>query len=119
MTRTVAVGSAYDDMRRVYEVVLAAQEAGISAWAGVSGEEIDSATEGYRRRVWQIFWPRLGSLGLEVPGANPPGRKGEIPESCHIRGTGHIHSRKFRVRIGCTVSDRAGAENITKTAKNC
>lgn len=42
MTRTVAVGSASDEMRRVYDTVLAAQKAGISAAkAGMTGQELD------------------------------------------------------------------------------
>ncbi|MEA4992598.1 MAG: aminopeptidase P family protein [Oscillibacter sp.] len=44
MTRTVAVGSVSEEMRRVYETVLAAQRAGIAAAAaGVTGRAVDGA----------------------------------------------------------------------------
>ena len=44
MTRTVAVGFATDEMRRVYATVLQAQLAGIaSVRAGVTGKEVDAA----------------------------------------------------------------------------
>ena len=44
MTRTVAVGSATDEMRRVYQTVLDAQLAGIqTARAGVTGQAVDGA----------------------------------------------------------------------------
>lgn len=42
MTRTVAVGSVSEEMRRVYDTVLAAQRAGITAAkAGMTGQELD------------------------------------------------------------------------------
>lgn len=44
MTRTVAVGSADEEMHRVYETVLSAQRAGIAAArAGATGREVDGA----------------------------------------------------------------------------
>lgn len=44
MTRTVAVGFATEKMRKIYDVVLAAQAAGIAAAAaGIPGKAIDSA----------------------------------------------------------------------------
>ena len=44
MTRTVAVGSVTDEMRRVYDTVLAAQLAGIAAAkAGATGRAVDGA----------------------------------------------------------------------------
>ena len=44
MTRTVAVGSVSDEMRRVYETVLSAQLAGIdAARAGIIGKDMDTA----------------------------------------------------------------------------
>ena len=43
MTRTVVIGPATDDQRRIYETVLAAQLAGIAAVrAGVAGTEVDA-----------------------------------------------------------------------------
>ncbi|HHU22828.1 MAG TPA: aminopeptidase P family protein [Clostridiales bacterium] len=125
MTRTVAVGSACDDMRRVYEVVLAAQEAGISAArAGVSGEEIDSAARkvieeaGYGKYFGHGFGHSLGLEVHESPNA-APGAKREMPEGAVISAEPGIYiPGKFGVRIEDVLYlTERGAENITKTAK--
>jgi len=78
MTRTVAVGSVTDEMRRVYETVLAAQAAGIAAArAGVAGREIDAAGRAVIEAAGfgDYFGHSFGhSLGLEVhegPSASP------------------------------------------------
>ena len=43
MTRTVFVGEPSDEMRKIYEVVLLAQQTGIqNAYVGISGAELDS-----------------------------------------------------------------------------
>lgn len=70
MTRTVAVGSVSDEMKRVYETVLSAQNAAIDfIKAGVSGKEADKIARdiinaaGYEG----AFGHALGhSLGLEI-----------------------------------------------------
>ena len=44
MTRTVAVGFATEEMQKVYQTVLSAQQAGIAAArAGVTGRDVDAA----------------------------------------------------------------------------
>ena len=70
MTRTVVLGKASDEMRRIYGTVLEAQRLGIeAARPGVTGAEVDSAarsyidSQGYAGR----FGHSLGhSLGLEI-----------------------------------------------------
>lgn len=70
MTRTVAVGEPTEEMRKVYDTVLAAQLAGIAATrAGVAGRDIDAAA----RKVIEDagYGPYFGhgyghSLGIEI-----------------------------------------------------
>lgn len=70
MTRTVAVGGATEEMRRVYAVVLEAQLAGIAAArAGVPGSEIDAAARAVIEKAGygEYFGHSFGhSLGLEI-----------------------------------------------------
>ena len=70
MTRTVAVGYATDEMKKIYGIVLEAQKAGIAAAkAGVTGKSIDSAARkviedaGYGEYFGHSFGH---SLGLEI-----------------------------------------------------
>ena len=126
MTRTVALGYATDEMKKVYETVLQAQLAGIAATkAGVLGKEIDGAA----RRVIEAagygdyFGHGYGhSLGLEVhesPNCNP---KGEIQMAANVVSSaepGIYLPGKFGVRIEDVVIFTAdGCENITKSPKN-
>lgn len=126
MTRTVAVGFATEEMRKVYETVLAAQKAGIGITkAGVTGKEIDGAA---RQVITDAgYGPYFGhgyghGLGLEVH---------EMP-SCSVGCTtpmpvGTICSAepgiylpgKFGVRIeDVVIFTEDGCENITKSPKN-
>ena len=125
MTRTVAVGSVTGEMRRVYEVVLAAQEAGISAArAGVTGEEIDAAARkvieeaGYGRYFGHSFGHSLGLEVHETPSAAPKVRD-EMPEGAVISAEPGIYiPGGFGVRIEDILYLTAqGAENITKAPK--
>jgi Xaa-Pro aminopeptidase len=125
MTRTVAVGGASGEMRRIYEVVLAAQEAGISAArAGVPGEEIDSAARkvieeaGYGSYFGHSFGHSLGLEVHETPNAAPKA-KAEMPEGAVISAEPGIYiPSKFGVRIEDTLYlTGQGAENITKAPK--
>lgn len=83
MTRTVALGTATEQMREVYEVVLQAQLAGIAATrAGLCGQQIDAAA----RRViteagfGEYFGHGYGhSLGLEIHEAPYCNQKGTTP----------------------------------------
>jgi len=70
MTRTVFLGRASAKVRRLYEAVLAAQEAAKAAIRpGVIGEEVDSAARRTlkRKNLAQYFTHSTGhGLGLEV-----------------------------------------------------
>jgi len=126
MTRTVALGYATEEMKKVYETVLAAQKAGIAATrAGVLGKEIDAAARkvitdaGYGEYFGHGYGHSLGLQVHEDPNCNP---KGET-----VMETGMVASAepgiylpgKFGVRIEDVVIFTAdGCENITRSPKN-
>jgi len=126
MTRTVAVGFATDEMKKVYETVLQAQLAGIAATrAGVIGKEIDGAARkvitdaGYG----EYFGHGYGhSLGLEVhEGPNPnPGNDQPMPAGAVCSAEPGIYiPGKFGVRIeDVTVVREGGCEILTGSPKN-
>lgn len=70
MTRTFAVGSATDEMKKVYDTVLRAQLAGIDAFEpGRTGKEVDAAARAVIEQAGygQYFGHGLGhSLGLNI-----------------------------------------------------
>ena len=125
MTRTVAVGSATDEMKNVYDVVLRAQLAGIkAARAGVLGKDIDQAA---RRVIEEAGFGRYfghgfgHSLGLEIhepPFASP---KGNVPlpaGSVSSAEPGIYLPGRFGVRIeDVMILRETGAELITKAPK--
>ena len=126
MTRTVALGHATDEMKKVYETVLTAQQAAIDATkAGMPGKEID----GIARKIitdagyGEYFGHGYGhSLGLEVhenPNCNP---KGNVPMEVNMvcsAEPGIYLPGKFGVRIEDVVIFTAdGCEDITKSPKN-
>ena len=126
MTRTVAVGYATEEMKKVYETVLKAQETGIAATrAGVIGRDIDAAARkvitdaGYG----EYFGHGYGhSLGLEIHEApNPnPGNAGPMPAGglCSAEPGIYLPGR-FGVRIeDVTMITENGVINITKSPKN-
>ena len=126
MTRTVAVGYATEEMKKVYNTVLEAQLAGIAATkAGVVGRDIDGAARkvitdaGYG----EYFGHGYGhSLGLEVhEGPNPnPGNSGPMPAGAVCSAEPGIYiPGKFGVRIeDVTIVRENGAEIITGSPKN-
>ena len=126
MTRTVAVGHATEEMKKVYDTVLQAQLAGIAATkAGVIGCEIDAAARkvivdaGYG----EYFGHGYGhSLGLEIHEApNPnPGNKGPMPAGALCSAEPGIYlPGKFGVRIeDVTIVTEDGTIDITKSPKN-
>ena len=78
MTRTVAVGYATDEMKKVYDTVLRAQLAGIAkAKAGVRGCDIDAAARqviedaGYGQYFGHSFGHSLGLDIHEAPNVSP------------------------------------------------
>lgn len=126
MTRTVAVGYATDEMRRVYETVLAAQRAGIAATkAGVTGKEIDSAARrviadaGYGRYFGHGYGHSLGMECHESPNCNPSGTTPMEVNMVSSAEPGIYLPGKFGVRIEDVVIFTAdGCEIITKSPKN-
>ncbi len=102
MTRTVAVGSASEEMRNVYDTVLRAQLAGIAAAkAGVPGKEIDAAARkvisdaGYGKYFGHGFGHSLGLDIHERPNANPPAKL-RCPRARCARRSRDIYSRPLR-----------------------
>ena len=126
MTRTVAVGYATEEMKKVYETVAAAQLAGIAATrAGVIGKDIDAAARkvitdaGYG----EYFGHGYGhSLGLEIHEApNPnPGNPNPMPLGAVCSAEPGIYlPGKFGVRIeDVTIVGEDGVEIITKSPKH-
>lgn len=125
MTRTVAVGSASEEMRNVYDTVLRAQLAGIAAAkVGVPGKEIDAAARkvisdaGYGKYFGHGFGHSLGLDIHEWPNANPSG-EAPMPAGavCSAEPGIYIPGR-FGVRIeDVMVIREGGAEIITKAPK--
>ena len=124
MTRTVAVGHATDEMRKVYDTVLAAQLAGIEAAArpGTPGKEIHNAAAkviadaGYGDYFGHGFGHGLGLEIHETPGAsgNAP-----LPEGAVISAEPGIYlPGRFGVRIEDMLWLHDGtAEDLTKAPK--
>jgi len=125
MTRTVAVGSVTEEMRRVYEIVLEAQLAGIAAaHAGVPGRDVDSAARkvienaGYGDYFGHGFGHSLGLEIHESPNASQS-ETGVLPEGAVVSAEPGIYlPGKFGVRIEDVMIMRTGGcEIITKAPK--
>ena len=125
MTRTVAVGSASEEMRNVYDTVLRAQLAGIAAVrAGVPGREIDAAARkvisdaGYGKYFGHGFGHSLGLDIHEWPNANPSGETPMPAGAVCSAEPGIYIPGRFGVRIeDVMVIREGGAEIITKAPK--
>ena len=125
MTRTVAVGYATEEMKKVYDTVLKAQLAGIAATkAGVPGKDIDAVA----RKVIEDagYGPYFGhgyghSLGLEIHEA--PNPNGGNPEPMPVGAVcsaepGIYLPGKFGVRIeDVTIYLEDGCEDITHSPR--
>lgn len=124
-TRTVAFGYATEEMRRVYDVVLQAQLAGIAATkAGVTGEYVDAAARkviadaGYGDYFGHSYGHGVGLEIHEDPGMNmrnssplPSGAVCSAEPGIYLPG-------KFGVRIeDVTILAPDGCENLTKLPK--
>ena len=126
MTRTVAVGYATEEMKKVYNTVLEAQLAGLAASrAGVPGEAIDGAARkvisdaGYG----EYFGHGYGhSLGLEIhENPSPNSRNAEPMPAGSVASAepGIYLPGKFGVRIEDTcVYLEDGIEILTHSPKN-
>lgn len=126
MTRTVALGYATDEMKKVYQTVLDAQLAGIAiSKAGVTGKAVDKAARdvisaaGYG----EYFGHSYGhSLGLEIhedPNCSP---RNDQPLPLHAvcsAEPGIYLPGKFGVRIeDVVIMEENGCVDITKSPKN-
>ena len=126
MTRTVAVGFATEEMKKVYNTVLEAQLAGLAvSKAGVPGKDVDGAARkvisdaGYG----EYFGHGYGhSLGLEIhesPNPNARNEEGMPVGSVASAEPGIYLPGKFGVRIEDTCIFREdGIEILTASPKN-
>ncbi len=125
MTRTVAVGSATEEMKNVYYTVLKAQLAGIAAArSGVPGKVIDGAARkvieeaGYGAYFGHGFGHSLGLDIHEPPFAGPRGEAPMAENDLCSAEPGIYLPGKFGVRIEDVMIIRPeGAEVITKAPK--
>ena len=126
MTRTVAVGYATEEMKTVYNTVLAAQLAGLAiSKAGVPGKDIDGAAR--QVIVDAGYGPYFGhgyghSVGLEVHENPSPNVRNEAPMPLHAVASaepGIYLPGKFGVRIeDCVIFTEDGYENLATSPKN-
>ena len=122
MTRTVAVGHATEEMKKVYYTVLEAQLAGIAAArSGSPGKLIDQAARDVIEKAGygQYFGHGFGhSLGLDIHEPPPRGEAlMEVNDLCSAEPGIYIPG-KFGVRIEDVMIIRPeGAEVITKAPK--
>jgi len=125
MTRTVALGYATEEMRKVYDTVLQAQLAGIAATkAGVPGKDIDGAARkviadaGYGKYFGHGYGHSLGLEVHEAPNCSPASDI-PMPENAVSSAEPGIYlPGKFGVRIEDVVIIGAdGTENITHSPK--
>ena len=125
MTRTFAIGEVSDEMRRVYNIVLEAQKAGIAAArAGISGKDIDGAAReviekaGYGKYFGHSFGHSLGIDIHESPNASPANEE-PMPVGAVISAEPGIYlPSKFGVRIeDVLVLHEDGCRNITAFPK--
>lgn len=126
MTRTVALGYATDEMKKVYDTVLQAQLAGIAATkAGVTGQQIDGAARQVIKDAGygDYFGHGYGHcLGLEIHEAPNCNMRNDRPMPCGSVSSaepGIYLPGKFGVRIeDVVIIGEDGCEDITKSPKN-
>lgn len=125
MTRTVAVGHCTDEMRRVYETVLAAQQAGIAAArAGAAGAAVDGAARrliegaGYGDAFGHGFGHGVGLNIHESPNASPRAET-PLPAGAVLTAEPGIYlPGKFGVRIeDMLYITENGCRNLTEAPK--
>ena len=126
MTRTVALGYATEEMRKVYDTVLKAQLAGIEATrAGVKGKDIDAAARqvivdaGYGDYFGHGYGHSIGMECHEQPSCSPAGETVMEENMVSSAEPGIYLPGKFGVRIEDVVIIKAdGCEDITRSPKN-
>lgn len=125
MTRTVAIGYATDEMKKVYQVVLDAQRKGISlAKTGVIGKEVHNAAAdvigaaGYGAYFGHGFGHSLGLEIHESPNFNSRNEK-PMPDRAVVSAEPGIYlPGKFGVRIeDVVVLKENGCDDITLSPK--
>ena len=126
MTRSVAVGKPTEEMEKVYNIVLAAQEAGIRTFrAGVAGREVDAAARkviadaGYGRYFSHSFGHSLGLDVHEPPFAGPSEQR-PLPAGAVVSAEPGIYiPGRFGVRIEDAIVVReGGSEDLAHSPKN-
>ena len=125
MTRTVAIGFATEEMRTVYDTVLAAQLAGISlAKAGIPGVDVHNAaaqviaSAGYGDYFGHGFGHSLGIEIHENPGFNPRSINATPCNAVISAEPGIYLPGRFGVRIeDVVITKEDGCENITAAPK--
>ena len=126
MTRTVALGYATEEMRKVYDTVLKAQMAGIAAThAGIKGKEVDAAARqiiegaGYGPYFGHSYGHSIGMECHEMPPCSPSGETVMEENMVCSAEPGIYLPGKFGVRIEDVVIFKAdGCENLTHSPKN-
>lgn len=125
MTRTVCVGEPSEKMRKVYDIVLRAQQASLDVLkAGISGKELDAAArdlitaEGYG----ECFGHSLGhGVGMEIheEAYASPSSEAVLPEGSVITIEPGIYIKgEFGVRIeDFAIVTAEGFENMTRSPK--
>jgi len=124
-TRTFCIGKPDDEMVRIYDTVLEAQEAGIKAvYGGVKGVDVDTAARTVIENAGygEYFGHGFGhSLGLEVHESLKASQlsKDILPTGAVISAEPGIYlPGKYGVRIEDTLYiTESGCENITKLSK--
>ncbi len=126
MTRTVALGYATDEMKRVYDTVLQAQLAGIAiSKAGVTGQEIDKAARdviaeaGYGAYFGHGYGHSLGLEIHESPNCNPRNDQPMPLYAVASAEPGIYLPDQFGVRIeDVVIFEENGCRNITGSPKD-
>lgn len=126
MTRTVAVGFATEEMKKVYNTVLQAQLAGIAATkAGVTGREIDGAARqviteaGYGAYFGHGYGHSIGMECHEAPNCSPGSKTPMEVNMVTSAEPGIYLPGKFGVRIeDLVVFTQEGCMNLTHSPKN-
>ena len=126
MTRTVALGFVSEEMSRVYDIVLKAQESAIAMTkAGRTGQEVDAAARSVIEEAG--FGPYFGhgyghGLGIEVheaPNCNHANAAPLVAGNVCSAEPGIYIPGKFGVRIeDVVVLTEEGCLDITKSPKN-
>lgn len=126
MTRTVAVGYATEEMEKVYNTVLKAQEAALAvSKPGMKGCEIDGTARkvieeaGYGQYFGHGYGHGLGLEVHEAPNCGPSSQTPLQPGNVCSAEPGIYIAGKFGVRIeDVVIFTENGVENITRSPKN-